>query len=67
MGGPCAYNPEPLADFADVILVGEGEELNLDFYQAWVKHLQAHDGKMRKKRIAGGIGENSGRVYSPLL
>ena len=25
-GGPCAYNPEPIADFIDVILVGEGEE-----------------------------------------
>ncbi len=26
-GGPCAYNPEPLADFIDVFLVGDGEEL----------------------------------------
>lgn len=25
-GGPCAYDPEPLADFFDAILVGEGEE-----------------------------------------
>ncbi len=25
-GGPCAYNPEPLAPFVDVILLGEGEE-----------------------------------------
>lgn len=25
-GGPCAFNPEPLADFFDVILVGDGEE-----------------------------------------
>lgn len=27
MGGPCAYNPEPLADIADVFLIGDGEEL----------------------------------------
>ncbi len=25
-GGPCAYNAEPLADFADIVLLGEGEE-----------------------------------------
>ena len=26
-GGPCAYNPEPLADFFDCFVIGEGEEL----------------------------------------
>ncbi len=26
-GGPCAYNPEPVADFFDAIAVGEGEEV----------------------------------------
>ena len=26
-GGPCAYNPEPLADFCDFFLIGEGEEI----------------------------------------
>ncbi|MCQ4725390.1 TIGR03960 family B12-binding radical SAM protein [Anaerotignum faecicola] len=26
-GGSCAYNPEPLADFADVFYLGEGEAL----------------------------------------
>ena len=25
-GGPCAYDPEPLADFVDAFLVGDGEE-----------------------------------------
>lgn len=24
-GGPCAYNPEPLADFVDLFTIGEGE------------------------------------------
>lgn len=24
-GGPCAYNPEPLADFFDIFYIGEGE------------------------------------------
>lgn len=25
-GGPCAYNPEPLADFFDIFYIGEGEK-----------------------------------------
>lgn len=30
-GGPCAYNPEPLADFVDVFQIGDGEEMMIDF------------------------------------
>jgi radical SAM family uncharacterized protein len=26
-GGPCAYNPEPVADFFDFFIIGEGEEV----------------------------------------
>jgi radical SAM family uncharacterized protein/radical SAM-linked protein len=26
-GGPCAYNPEPLADFLDAVVLGDGEEV----------------------------------------
>ncbi len=26
-GGPCAYNPQPLADFIDAFLIGDGEEV----------------------------------------
>lgn len=26
-GGPCSFNPEPLADFIDVFMIGDGEEL----------------------------------------
>ncbi|MEZ5271504.1 MAG: hypothetical protein R2694_04230 [Ilumatobacteraceae bacterium] len=27
IGGHCAFNPEPLADFVDVVVLGEGEEV----------------------------------------
>jgi len=30
-GGPCAFNPEPLADFIDLFIIGEGEEAIGDF------------------------------------
>ncbi|MDR0839327.1 MAG: TIGR03960 family B12-binding radical SAM protein [Oscillospiraceae bacterium] len=33
-GGTCCYNPEPMADFIDLFLIGEGEELNLELYAA---------------------------------
>lgn len=29
-GGPCACNPEPLADFFDLFFLGEGEEVDLE-------------------------------------
>lgn len=29
-GGPCCCNPEPLADFFDLFILGEGEEVNLE-------------------------------------
>lgn len=38
VGGPCVYNPEPLADFFDLAVIGEGEELMLELlrcYKEW--------------------------------
>ena len=37
-GGPCAYNPEPLAAFFDIFYIGEGETVYdelLDVYKEW--------------------------------
>ena len=37
-GGPCTYNPEPLADFFDIFYMGEGETVYdelLDSYKEW--------------------------------
>jgi radical SAM family uncharacterized protein/radical SAM-linked protein len=33
-GGPCAYNPEPLAPFFDAILLGDGEEAIVEIAEA---------------------------------
>ncbi|MGL5328027.1 MAG: TIGR03960 family B12-binding radical SAM protein [Peptostreptococcaceae bacterium] len=41
VGGPCAYNVEPLADFVDIAILGEGEEVNLEVinaYKEWKKN-----------------------------
>lgn len=32
-GGPCAYNPEPLAPFVDAFQIGDGEELMVEFIE----------------------------------
>ncbi len=39
-GGPCAYNPEPLAEFFDIFYIGEGETVYndlMDVYKQWKK------------------------------
>jgi radical SAM family uncharacterized protein len=62
-GGPCAYNPEPLAGVIDLFALGEGEELLLEImetYKTWKA-----SGKSRQEflRMAAGIKG----VYVPSL
>jgi len=33
-GGPCAFNPEPLIEFLDAVVVGDGEEVVLEICEA---------------------------------
>jgi len=35
-GGPCACNPEPVADFIDLFILGEGEEVNLELMDLYL-------------------------------
>ncbi len=34
-GGSCALNPEPMADFIDFFILGEGEEVNMEILDAF--------------------------------
>lgn len=36
-GGPCAYNPEPIADFFDCFSIGEGEENLVEFTKLMIR------------------------------
>lgn len=36
-GGPCTCNPEPIADFFDIIVVGDGENVILEITDTWLK------------------------------
>lgn len=38
VGGPCAVNPEPIADFVDIVFVGDGEEVDAQAADIFVKH-----------------------------
>lgn len=50
VGGSCAYNVEPLADFVDIVVLGEGEYMNLDViraYKEWIKSNPYENGQTR--------------------
>lgn len=36
-GGPCVCNPEPLAEFFDLFILGEGEEVNLELMDLYAE------------------------------
>lgn len=57
-GGPGAANPEPMADFFDAILVGEGEEAIVEMAEA-VAEAERHEALERLAEIPG--------VYVPCL
>lgn len=40
-GGPCTYNPEPIADFFDLFYIGEGETRYAELIALYRKHRKA--------------------------
>jgi len=46
-GGPCTCNPEPVADFFDAIVIGDGEEVVLQMADVWMNWKQ-QDGRSRE-------------------
>jgi radical SAM family uncharacterized protein/radical SAM-linked protein len=56
-GGPCAFNPEPLADFFDAFLIGDGEEAVIEIAEcvrAWKGELSPKSALLeRLSRIQG--------------
>ena len=54
-GGPCVCNPEPLADFFDIFILGEGEEVNLELMDLYWEMKQQGAGRMEFLRKAAQI------------
>lgn len=60
-GGPSTYNPEPVANFFDAIVIGEGEEVILEVCETflrWKKNIAP------KKELLDGLSEIDG-IYVP--
>ena len=54
-GGPCACNPEPLADFFDIFVLGEGEEVTLELMSLYREHKKNGYNKERFLKAAAQI------------
>nr|MBQ4318917.1 TIGR03960 family B12-binding radical SAM protein [Clostridia bacterium] len=64
-GGPCAYNPEPVADFFDIFSIGEGEEALCEF-AALVDEMKRSGEYSREKLLYRAATELKG-FYVPSL
>lgn len=62
-GGPCACNPEPLADFIDLFFLGEGEEVDLEVIDLYKEVKKSGGSKQEFLRQAAKIEG----VYVPSL
>ncbi len=50
-GGPCSYNPEPIADFFDIFYIGEGETVYYDMLDRY-KELRSAGASRREILLA---------------
>lgn len=62
-GGPCACNPEPLADFIDLFFIGEGEEVDCELVELYRTHKKKGSSRAEFLREAAQIPG----VYVPSL
>jgi len=68
IGGPCAtFNPEPLADFVDICVIGEGEEVIHDILDAYY---QGRELGLSRQEILLNLAQIEGvyvpRFYQPI-
>ncbi|MFV0496892.1 MAG: TIGR03960 family B12-binding radical SAM protein [Candidatus Fimivivens sp.] len=63
VGGPCASNPEPLADFIDMVSLGEGEEVSDELFNLCI---QAKKEGWKKSEILCRAAQIPG-IYVPSL
>lgn len=67
-GGPCVYNVEPIADFFDLFVIGEGEEVLselVDVFVAWKKEGRPNGRNGFLKRAARVSGIYVPSLYEP--
>lgn len=62
-GGPCAFNPEPLAEFIDAFVIGDGEEIVTEICQVFSR---AKKENIKRSDILYELSKLPG-VYIPVL
>lgn len=63
-GGPCATNPEPLADFIDFFVIGEGEEIILEVLDVLAQNRRDTGGYKDRELLFRKLAQIDG-VYVP--
>lgn len=64
-GGPCAYNPEPVADFFDLFNIGEGEEMLPELCRLYIK--MKDEGRYTKEAYLREAASTIEGIYVPSL
>lgn len=64
-GGPCAYNPEPVADFFDLFNIGEGESLLVEIVRLYIT--MKDEGRYSKSEFLHEAARTIPGVYVPSL
>ena len=64
-GGPCAYNPEPVADFFDLFNIGEGESLLVEIVRLYIT--MKDEGRYSKAEFLHEAAKTIPGVYVPSL
>ncbi len=64
-GGPCAYNPEPIADFFDLFNIGEGEDMLPSIVRLYIK--MKEDGSYTRAAFLHEAAKTIPGVYVPSL
>ena len=62
-GGPCVCNPEPLADFFDIFIIGEGEEVNIELLELYEN--MKHNGCTKQEFLQEAVKIEG--IYVPVL
>lgn len=64
-GGPCAYNPEPVADFFDLFNIGEGEDMLPELVRLYIR--MKEEGRYTKAAYLHEAARTVGGTYVPSL
>ncbi|MBP5293944.1 MAG: TIGR03960 family B12-binding radical SAM protein [Clostridia bacterium] len=64
-GGPCTYNPEPVADFFDLFNIGEGEEMLPEIVSLYIR--MKEEGTYSRKAFLHEAQRTIEGVYVPSL